>query len=518
MKVKVYALVEKYIDLGDGRLLWDYTNLQYGHFSFWIRVPWPYDWSSSREDGWRVVLSQRFRVASLDIEEKFSRVMRLYFKSLKSSYLGKRGLRERAPLRPNPEIRYENRVIATEDTYTPYIISGTRVYQSFYRSQSSVSTPRSVLKKGTNLPVNPYSSRTIITHDGQACNVAIGDDSGYSRQWDSTTALYPGWMPGVPGVSYDSGTYNRTLRKLIDGAELDIAGNLAQDFAQIGQTVNLIKNSCDRIKRTVLALRKGWIVVAVDELLTGRKEISESIRKKMHPSKTKTLANNWLELQYGWKPLLMDIHGSIRSIAALMAKDENIRTVSASSKNVTKVVQLLSEPLHGYQAGSRTYSRQNICRIGVRYKVDSHLTTFLAQTGFTNLPNLAWEVLPFSFVMDWFLPIGPWLSTLSAWDGLAFVDGYVTQYKYSNDFLEVRTNGAKVPPFYNIAYSHGGAVRREIWDMDRTKLTSFPSGRFPRFKNPVSTTHALNAMALMGSAFAGELKRAPDLPLFIMRR
>ena len=45
------------------------------------------------------------------------------------------------------------------------------------------------------------------------------------------------------------------------------------------------------------------------------------------------------------------------------------------------------------------------------------------QLGLLNPVSLAWELVPWSFVVDWVLPIGSVLSALSAPAGLIFIDG-----------------------------------------------------------------------------------------------
>lgn len=147
----------------------------------------------------------------------------------------------------------------------------------------------------------------------------------------------------------------------------------------------------------------------------------------------------------------------------------------------------------------RTTSR---CKLVLRYRVASELTSFLAQTGFTNPINLAWEVLPFSFVVDWFLPIGPWLETLSAWNGLEFVGGSQTLFTRGWTHLSVDYQG----PCRFIVNDQGIWVKhsrfsQEVVLLDRSTLGGFPTQTLPTFKNPLSVTHASNALALVRSVF-----------------
>lgn len=147
-----------------------------------------------------------------------------------------------------------------------------------------------------------------------------------------------------------------------------------------------------------------------------------------------------------------------------------------------------------------TDSRE-VCRLGLRFRLASPLVAFLAQTGFTNPVNLAWELLPFSFVVDWFLPIGPYLETLSQWDGLEFLDGYQT------NFLRKRSLGRTYFSGKYKASSEGWHTDRyglysSSWiKHTRVRLLSFPGAHLPELRSGLSTTHALNSLALLRVTF-----------------
>jgi hypothetical protein len=138
----------------------------------------------------------------------------------------------------------------------------------------------------------------------------------------------------------------------------------------------------------------------------------------------------------------------------------------------------------------------------VKYGIESPLTVFLAQSGFTNPVNLAWEILPYSFVIDWLLPIGPYLETLSAWHGTAFAGGFKTQFTRQNINASIYYEKVPDPPNpNNYTRSGRGEYDREWIVHDRGKLLVAPSLNFPTFKNPFSVKHALNALALLRVAF-----------------
>lgn len=210
-----------------------------------------------------------------------------------------------------------------------------------------------------------------------------------------------------------------------------------------------------------------------------------------------SLAKNWLELQYGWKPLLQDVEGAAKSLAYLNAGTLMVQTVrSTKSKTTTESGNLT---VVGYPAGSWTCITKTEIRFGMRFKVGEPLDAFLAQIGFNNPISLAWEIIPYSFVVDWFLPIGEYLTGLKHWEGMHFVDGWETRFTRQTavyDMSYFRETATDVD-------IRNGNYSRDAVKLDRLVLTDFPSMNLPSFKNPISVTHAFNALALLRAAFSG---------------
>jgi hypothetical protein len=178
-----------------------------------------------------------------------------------------------------------------------------------------------------------------------------------------------------------------------------------------------------------------------------------------------------------------------------------VRRVTASAKVQSSSSSNVVDPKSGsgMVVGTHTVDSFTTTKYVLRYKIDDKLKAFLAQTGFTNPVNLVWEIIPFSFVVDWFIPIGPYLETLSSWDGLVFLDGSKTNFTRGTVLSAVDASLT----FSGINWEHHGRFRRQTILLDRTKLTSFPTAKMPSgFKNGLaSVTHATNALALLRAAF-----------------
>ena len=408
-------------------------------------------------------------------------------------------------LRPSPEtISIPFRRILEDQSpdppFTYTVLTDTVVPMvAFERVWSGTRTPNfGALRKG-QLPVNPHS----VTIKEVLSNKLLHGSRrhtgpGYNSWVRLFTEIYA--EPPIPG-HIDLARFN-ALRRLIDAAELGIEANLAQDLAQMNQTFNLIGNCANRIYRSMRALKRGDIPSAARELTHGRR--SNNVTPHGRPSVSKSLADNWLELQYGWKPLLGDIEGTLKSMANLHTTDLVQRVAVSGKAKTDSVTRQLSQyggaVAPGLQVTTKVVSETK-CKFTLRFKLASPLRAFAAQTGFTNPINLAWEILPFSFVVDWFLPIGPYLEAFTAFDGLEFVDGSQTLFTRSETDTAVDSEGPNALNSLSDYWEHGHYHSKTI-RLDRIKLTAFPTPTFPSLKNGLaSVTHAANAIALVKSVF-----------------
>lgn len=112
----------------------------------------------------------------------------------------------------------------------------------------------------------------------------------------------------------------------------------------------------------------------------------------------------------------------------------------------------------------------------------------LTSLGLSDPAQVAWALVPFSFVVDWFLPVGSYLEALGAVKGLTFVSG--TRTEFTNGSLNIQTGYLKSSegtPFTR--YGHIATVARSVY-------TGFPFP-LPYVKSPFSTSHMVSALALI---------------------
>jgi hypothetical protein len=119
--------------------------------------------------------------------------------------------------------------------------------------------------------------------------------------------------------------------------------------------------------------------------------------------------------------------------------------------------------------------------------------------GLTNPLAIAWELVPFSFVLDWLVPVGTWLQSLDATLGVKFVGGCRTDTFYAD------CTGTQHPSWFTRTTPRTGQpakIRNRIFVIRRTPITKWPWA-FPYWVNPLTSTHTASAIALLASTRRG---------------
>jgi len=336
--------------------------------------------------------------------------------------------------------------------------------------------------------------------------------SGFNFNWYTahcgTYSEYYSTAPDDVG-SIENAIDNKAVQKMIEKIGTGIEGNLAQDIAQWGQTVGLIANAAKAVSSAIHNVKRGNFAGAINNLRSASSQKFHMSPKGKPPSVSRSVAENWLALQYGWKPLMKDIEASLESLGnalvhSALGSSVIHRVTASASGSGSKTVKF---PLTGYPneiGGSKTTTVEIRKKYGIRYTVDNPTLSFLQQTGFTNPVNLAWEILPFSFVVDWFLPVGKYLESFTYAQGLSFLDGYVVTMKKTKVVSAV--GYGKRLPGGNVNHLESGSYLENRIDFTRSKISNFPVMSAPSLKTGIDNTtggiaHAVNGIALIVSSF-----------------
>lgn len=135
--------------------------------------------------------------------------------------------------------------------------------------------------------------------------------------------------------------------------------------------------------------------------------------KGLSKSKDKA-ADLWLFYSYAIMPLILEVKSLIEHIQKIEP-----RAVHGRARQSFEGVQPIVDSYYRCERRHIGYVSSHVR--GYVTIVDP-FKKLLAEWGFTNIATIIWERITYSFVIDWFLNVGSWLSSLTALDGVIVTD------------------------------------------------------------------------------------------------
>lgn len=247
--------------------------------------------------------------------------------------------------------------------------------------------------------------------------------------------------------------HNKAYAKWIDKVK---------DGVQMGTNIAEYKQTLDMLRQAFTALRNPMAAFA-----------------KAASDPRRVIAGGYLAKHFGIDPLYEDIYKLLKMLEQQTQKQ---RVITAQARGT--YTETISS---NGQKQTRVYTVIVRHTAGVKV-VDENLFS-LNQLGVTNPIGLAWETIPFSFVVDWLYPVGLYLQQLDALLGLKLENPYTTTLCYLHQ---------EVTSWYPVILNTDpGANKLQFakgFYMDRSINT--PAPVLQRTLNPWSTSYTRMATSL----------------------
>lgn len=279
-------------------------------------------------------------------------------------------------------------------SYTRKNFSGTTSHTASYTNTDSWNFPSPRIKPRGTLTPTP-GSLSKLEYNTAGIDRTLG--SGLSK------TEYIGAPPLVALSTYFVQTVQTySSDQLANEALASARAKFSVGDVNFGVFIGELKSSAKMVAERSLKLSKyiedfqnlNWKALGTKDQVD--KAFSEKRKKEIKAlPKSKRFANAYLELMFGWLPLLKDLWAATDAFNNSL-RDKGTRVSRSSRRSNGKVV----------------------ARAGVTGSVSNPFLRSLAELGLLNPGSVLWELMPFSFLVDYIATIGDSIAGLTAGIGM----------------------------------------------------------------------------------------------------
>jgi hypothetical protein len=384
----------------------------------------------------------------------------------------------------------------------------TNFYESWKRV---VSCPYPPVQGNFKSP-NPWSytitDSTSMTGEHIVWNTVLG-----SIQVTSGNIGRGNLAPSPPDTS---SAVNNAINGAISRLNEKVRGSLdlATSLAETGQAFKML-NLVGRFESGVVDMRRSYDREILKKIRSfrSRRGLARALRnwqrdlRSRYPgayrpvpvtpglvSRVSSLgANGWCEYTYGWNPLISDIRGVAENIVGFVRNNDKV-----SGKYTLRLNNTTAAPDFDMQNGwvyPSTYTDEGFVMAKFNIKLSNGWDPGLAKWSSLNPLAVAWELTPYSFVIDWFLDIGDYMRNLES--ALLFNSKFVSG---SRSVLIKVQRSRKVQAVKNNANAKticNGSNAYSYTNFTRSILTFYPTPYLPSFKADLGSSRLISAAALL---------------------
>jgi len=229
---------------------------------------------------------------------------------------------------------------------------------------------------------------------------------------------------GLPGDSSSS------FASLDNQAYARFNGKLRKGSASLGVTLASWKQSRDMIRQRLNHV--GSTLDSAYARLKGDKGAVKRLRKERQP-----LANQVLETEFGWIPLFQDVHAALFTVV----QQSNVAEWITSRARGTVDSESVTLSSGGNYRNTMRWTGKRWVTYNARVSIANPNLWLLNRLGLINPATVAWDIIPWSFVVNMFVNVNQMISSVTDEVGLSITDRNVTRGQrilLTNDVLPLK--------------------------------------------------------------------------------
>lgn len=368
--------------------------------------------------------------------------------------------------------------------------SGSALISSRSATMEDIVTPRYRQRQKAGEIINNPAQRSaveidcpIVHWDNHYTNSAIEIAGGGFH--DYGTMGLEAMLSGTPLLEPPDFDLSVTISETCNAAVAGIAqsqAHLLETAAEFEKTVESywsIIHDCTYLFRLAVDLKHTVAELKFLRLRYRRQKLA--VIKRMIRELTEKGRRKYLEFRYGIRPVIYDMNNIVNALAIRPPERSTSRgfgsLVRESKDTYTDDLTFVSVRV----VTQRSASVNATVRAGVLFDIPSCLTREIHNFGLDDLPETLWELVPFSFIVDWFYNVGNVIAACTPEIGVRELARFHTIWY---EITQIQSAEAQPKPDYGSApgkvhnvSGRGTYTRREIfWSRTPVCFASIPGG------------------------------------------
>lgn len=270
---------------------------------------------------------------------------------------------------------------------------------------------------------------------------------------------------------------SRAIRKLY-GKLSDGKVHIGNLLAERHQTLSMLGDLFQRSVKLLTAWSKSRLLKTLKNSLTS------------YNGQAKNLASDVLAFKFGAEPLYNDMQTALETLASAPKLTPEVSVKSRNSRIVKVSLQ-----------NGITFEGQVDLNYTARFKIANDVAHDLGSFGLLQPAPILWEITPWSFVIDWVVPVGQFLTALTADVGLS--DGKITRaikltgtFTFPGDNVTGQSTWSTGLDGESTVSINGGTFDG-VWKRREVLATLPDIHKILFIKSPFSWAHGIESVALL---------------------
>lgn len=330
--------------------------------------------------------------------------------------------------------------------------------------------------KGDHVSPNPWHFATATRTAGQLSSIYGNADGSYTDFW--------------------SGNYAHVTDNLDDWSYDDVQLAAAQAYSEM---VENIRGSTDISVDLAQMSQTVATPAQMRDIIQNMRKIHFLNRKLKHwdylTANMKALGEAWLLWRYGVQPTLQTVYDSIGNFADHYSGFSVVyHGKGAVIRDIEKVVPNWPDS-GGWTSKAQIHTSTRV-HFACTLRIPENNATAMARYTSLNPASIAWELMPWSFVIDWFYNIGDYLRNMeSAVLYHRFFEGGFRTVTNRTTVTQKAERSGTPPP--GVVWSGTYRADADFKSLTRVILSEMPYPPAPTFQTHLGSGRLLNAAALL---------------------